>query len=188
MKKLLSTLMALVMALSLAVTAFADNESFTRAEDFTGNGSVTITNATLGETYYLYKVFDATYAVDEEGKTILDENGKAIVAYTIDPDDKFFAPLFGADGTTTNEYFIYDSETGAVVKRANVRDEDIITYLDGVANSAAVQPDDVIKAENPAAGSSVVKQGEQISVIFKEILQPNSVLYIGKSSASSPSW
>ena len=50
-RKLATLLLALVMVLSLATTAFA-------AEN---DGSITISNATVGETYAVYKVFDLTY-------------------------------------------------------------------------------------------------------------------------------
>ena len=53
-KKLASLLLALVMILSLATTAFAAGN----------DGSITISNATVGETYAVYKVFDLTYVGD----------------------------------------------------------------------------------------------------------------------------
>lgn len=51
-KKLASVLLALIMMLSLSVTAFA--------AEGTGTGTITINNATAGNTYKVYKVFDAT--------------------------------------------------------------------------------------------------------------------------------
>ena len=126
MKKFVSVILTFALVLSLGAAVFATNDT----------GSITITNATVGETYYLYKFFDATYATDENGNTKYDANGKAIVAYTIKPNDPFFTDLFGADGKSENAYFTYDSETGVVAKRETVLDSDIITYLDGVANSS----------------------------------------------------
>ncbi len=55
-KKLASLLLALVMIFSLTTTAFAAGN----------DGSITISNATVGETYAVYKVFDLTY----EGKAV----------------------------------------------------------------------------------------------------------------------
>ena len=138
MKKLLFTTLALVLVLSLGAVVFATGAN---------TGSITITNATIGETYYLYKFFDATYAVDEQGNTKYDANGKAIVAYTIKETDTFFDDLFGADGKTVNPYFIYDENTGVVTRRANILDADIISYLDGVANGNDIVPLRTIKAE-----------------------------------------
>lgn len=63
-RKLASLLLALVMVFALAVTAFATEP----ATPTTGNGSITISNAAKGETYTIYKLFDAT--VSEDGKSI----------------------------------------------------------------------------------------------------------------------
>lgn len=53
-KKLASLLLALVMVLGLATTAFAAGN----------DGTITISNATVGKTYDVYKVFDLTYVGD----------------------------------------------------------------------------------------------------------------------------
>ena len=135
MKKVFAIILALALVFSLSITAFATEDT----------GSITITNATVGQVYNLYKIFDATYAVDENGNTKVDANGDAVVSYTIDPASKFFTLLFGADGTETNEYFIYES-TGVVTKRAGVVDTKLYEYLDGLA--ATVTPDASITAES----------------------------------------
>ena len=62
-RKLASLLLALVMVFALAATAFAQEVTGTG-----GNGSITISNAAKGETYTIYKLFDAT--VSEDGKSI----------------------------------------------------------------------------------------------------------------------
>jgi len=61
MKKLVTLLLAMVMIFSLATTAFAQ----TVGTEAAGTGSITISNASKGETYAVYKLFDAT--VDGEG-------------------------------------------------------------------------------------------------------------------------
>ena len=61
-KKLASLLLALVMALSLAVTAFAD-ESTTY--------SITINNSTAGHTYEAYQIFTGDLATNEAGNKVL---------------------------------------------------------------------------------------------------------------------
>ena len=61
-KKLASLLLALVMALSLAVTAFAD-ESATY--------SITINNSTAGHTYEAYQIFTGDLATNEAGDKVL---------------------------------------------------------------------------------------------------------------------
>lgn len=62
-RKLASLLLALVMVFALATTAFAQDVTGTA-----GDGSITISNAAKGETYAIYKLFDAT--VSEDGKSI----------------------------------------------------------------------------------------------------------------------
>lgn len=62
-RKLLGLLLALVMVFSLAVTAFAVNET----------GTITVDNPKEGETYTAYKIFDVTYNED-----------KTAYSYTID--------------------------------------------------------------------------------------------------------
>lgn len=63
-RKLASLLLALVMVFALATTAFATEG----ATPTTGNGSITISNAAKGETYTIYKLFDAT--VNADGSSI----------------------------------------------------------------------------------------------------------------------
>ena len=112
MKKFLSIIMVLAMVLSLGITAFAaENE-----------GSITITNATVDETYALYKIFDASISKDADGNT-------NAVSYSIETDNQFFAALFGADGTTDNTYFVYNVNTGSVTKKEGVNDSELIKYL-----------------------------------------------------------
>ena len=118
MKKFLSILMVLTLVLSLGVTAFAAENT----------GSVTITNATIGNSYSLYKIFDATYSTDASG------NAEA-VSYSITSDNQFFSYMFGADGKTENEYFAYDAVTGAVTRKEGTQNSDIIGYLADMVRS-----------------------------------------------------
>ena len=112
MKKFLSIIMVRAMVLSLSITAFA-------AEN---KGSITITNATIDETYALYKIFDASISKDADGKT------KA-VSYSISTDNQFFTALFGADGTTEQLFFVYNVNTGSVTKKDGVNDAELVKYL-----------------------------------------------------------
>ena len=118
MKKFLSILLVLTMVLSLGITAFADENT----------GSITITNATIGDGYSLYKIFDATYSTDASG------NADA-VSYSITADNQFFAYMFGADGKTENEFFTYDAVTGAVTRKDGTQNSDIIGYLTDMVRS-----------------------------------------------------
>lgn len=59
MKKMMAVLVALVMTLAMGVTAFAQTKDYTGAD---GDGAtITINNPAKGETYTIYKLFDATY-------------------------------------------------------------------------------------------------------------------------------
>lgn len=123
MKKILSLLMVLALFVSLTGTMFATENA---------DGAITITNATIGDDYTLYKIFDATYSVDAANnvdavsysisQTRLDENGNEV------PNEVFVA-MFGADGKQANTYFEYDSATGQVKRKDNTLKEDIISYL-----------------------------------------------------------
>ena len=111
-------MMALVLVLSLCVTAFATENT----------GSITITNATIGDAYSLYHIFDATYNTDANGNV-------DAVSYSISKDNQFFTYMFGADGKAENLYFSYDAVTGAVTRKENTQKGDIITYLTEMVRS-----------------------------------------------------
>ena len=64
-RKLASLLLALVMVFALATTAFAQDVPGTG-----GTGSITISNAAKGETYTIYKLFDATVHVGADVTSI----------------------------------------------------------------------------------------------------------------------
>ena len=131
MKKFISILMVLAMVLALSVPAFA-------AED---DGSISITNATIGETYAVYKIFDVRLGKDFNGVP-------NAVSYHTTSDSQFFEALFGADGTAENAYFEYNENTGSVEKKEKVKDTDLINYLtDLVAKGTYTMGADPITAE-----------------------------------------
>ena len=120
MKRVLALMLAVVLVLSLGITAFAAD-----------NGSITIQNATVGQTYNLYKIFDATYATDiVDGKEVtrVDEDGNPVITYTIDPvNNQFFNAMFGENGTAA-DFFEYHEDTN-VVTRAGGTNEGLFAYL-----------------------------------------------------------
>ena len=129
MKKFLSIVMVLALVLSLSVTAFATENT----------GSITIANATIGETYAVYKIFAASISKDTSGET-------NAVSYSIAADNQFFAALFGADGKTENPFFVYNESTGSVNKREGVNDTELIKYLTELvaAGTYTVEADPVV--------------------------------------------
>lgn len=110
MKKLLSILLVLAVILSIGVTASAA----------TSDGIIKITNATLGQEYTIYKIFDAVPTADGTG-----------FGYKIDPekDAALFKALFGEDGKTENPYFSYISASDSVNKNTTANDSELINYL-----------------------------------------------------------
>ena len=99
-RKALSLLMALAMLVSLfAVTAFAEGDT----------GTITIENTTSGQSYSLYKVFDATFTGDSTG-----------TAYTIQASNPWYtlvkaedSPFLVSDtpvGTTPDTYTVTIAE------------------------------------------------------------------------------
>lgn len=75
-RKLTSLLLALVMVFALAVTAFAQDETVTG-----GTGSITISNAAKGETYTIYKLFDATVSADNTSIAYTGEIPESLKTY-----------------------------------------------------------------------------------------------------------
>ena len=121
MKKLISILMVVAMVLSLSAVAFAAEET----------GSITITNATIDETYTVYKIFDASIKLADDGKA-------EAVSYTIEEDSQFFAPLFG--GAEPNKFFDYNANTGSVTKKEGVNNSELIDYLTKLVEEGSFTP------------------------------------------------
>lgn len=116
MKKFLLILMVLTLVLSLGITAFAAENT----------GSITITNATIGEDYSAYKIFNATF-----------DEGSNTVSYTIDPDSQFYSVLFDKDGNATegNKFFVLNTNTNGVTKPEGVNDSELTAYLQKLINA-----------------------------------------------------
>ena len=116
MKKVLAIIMAMVLVLSLGVTAFAEDTT----------GSITVTNATKDKTYTVYKIFDASY--DE----VVDS-----VSYSIAEDDQFYDVFFDGEGkpTSDNKYFVFNKNTKEVTKAKDVIDSELIKYVTDIINA-----------------------------------------------------
>lgn len=121
MKRIITFMMALALVLSLGIAAFA-----------AGDGSIKITNATIGVNYKLYKIFDATFVAggtDANGNHIVDT-----VAYTLETSSPVYTYMFGtltpdADGNVSNACFNYNVNTGVITKVDTADKDDITAYL-----------------------------------------------------------
>ena len=84
--------MVMSMMVAMSVTSFAQTEHGTSVA--TNKGSITISNATKDKKYGIYKLFDATVALNEDGTAKTGSDGKPIINYTV-PAGK----TLGADNT-----------------------------------------------------------------------------------------
>ena len=163
-RKLASLLLALVMVFALAVTAFAQDVTVTG-----GTGSITISNAAKGETYAIYKLFDATVSAD----------GKSI-AYTGEIPESL-KTYFAADANG------YISATDAAKNGENMSDglkAALKTWAKGTTATAAAESDgSALNFKELAYGYYVVTttQGEQ--VISVDSTMPN-VNIVDKNSST----
>ena len=163
-RKLASLLLALVMVFALATTAFAQDVTVAG-----GTGSITISNAAKGETYTIYKLFDAT--VNADGSSI---------AYT------------GTIPTSLNTYFTADgngyiSATPAAKDGENMS-EGLKTALKAwtaTATAAATAESDgsALNFKELAYGYYVVTTTQGDQVISVDSTMPN-VTIVDKNSST----
>ncbi len=148
-KKLLSLVLVLVLALALAVPGFAAQEIDSGLK---GTGTITITNATLGEDYAIYKVFDATYT------------GVDNASYTIHKDSGWFNTIKGA-----TDYFKLNASAGDpnvyVVSFVEGKSgEEVRDYLASIVkNGTSIKPD----ASTPADSAPEAHDGGATDVEVK---------------------
>ncbi len=144
-KKMSALLLAVILCLGMCLTAFAADSS-----------TITIENSVNQKIYHVYKIFDATYSTDDDGKAA------GAVSYTLAPDsvwvtsgaieeESFQAvftatPVFKAGSTTEVDYY-------AITKAEDAEDEDVISWLKQVI---AVDND----PESPEFGTATVKIGD----------------------------
>ena len=96
--KLASLLLALVMVFALATTAFAQDVSVTG-----GTGSITISNAAKGETYTIYKLFDATVNADGSSIAYTGTIPESLKTYFSADDGYISATAAAKDGANMSE-------------------------------------------------------------------------------------
>lgn len=128
MKKIIALIMALALVMGLAITASAQTINTGAG----GNATITITNASKGETYSVYKVFGATVTGAAEGGSI---------AYTGDVPESL------------SNYFVEDT-AGNISRKDGVTDEAILGALKTWADSATA-----VKSVECTDGSALVFTG-----------------------------
>lgn len=160
MKRIITFMMALALVLSLGIAAFAGET----------NGSITITNTTVDETYSIYKIFDATYNADGD------------VSYSIKTDNQFFDDLFG-DGTAVNDYFNYDAATGVVTKKDGIDNSKMFKYLAAMVKTGTATASEKATAETLdftglATGYYViVRENAQATAVTITTTKPHADVY-----------
>lgn len=112
-KKAFTMLLAVVMVLSLGVTAFAASD-----------GSITITNATVGQTYEVYKLFDATYSGTNVSYTITATGSNTALITALKSDDSVFTLTASA---TNNSVYVVTVKEGQ-------KESDVIAYVKSIAH------------------------------------------------------
>jgi fimbrial isopeptide formation D2 family protein/LPXTG-motif cell wall-anchored protein len=132
-KKLASLLLALVMVLGLATTAFAAGN----------DGSITISNATVGETYAVYKVFDLTYTNDAVAYSYT-KTGDTDALYSALTDES--SPFTLTATTTENDYNVSlkDGKNAADVSKFLTDNKALLTQTGETQTAASSE----VKFEN----------------------------------------
>lgn len=144
MKKFFAVLLAAVMMLAMGVAAFAQDVNSNAG----GNGTITIENASKGETYSVYKLFDASVTGTEDGS----------IAYTGDIPESLVA------------YFTKDS-VGNISLKEGVDQTELVSALTdwsktASATASAESDGSTLKFTNLAYGYYVVTttQGAAVTV------------------------
>lgn len=116
MKKFFALLLAMTMILAMGTTAFAAQYGF---------GSITIENATVGENYKVYRVFDAT--ISEDGA----------IAYTIEKTNSFFS-VVNEDDSPFTLMQIGETDTYSVSVKSGYNDAQVLAWLQNIAGNVGV--------------------------------------------------
>lgn len=135
-KKFVSLLLAVVMTMALGISGFAANTM----DAGTTSGTITIKNASKGETYSIYKIFDAE---------VNPQNTDA-VRYKV-PDGSNF---------TTNDYFEVDAEGYVTVKEAG-------KSADGLSTDAIDYLKKYVEAGNVTATQTKTAEGG--ALVFENV-------------------
>ena len=139
MKRISKFMMALVMIFSMSISAFAAGGA--------GEGSITITNATEGETYSVYKIFDAVYEGDKVAYTL---NNGTLEGYMFGGS----AVDYGADIGEAADFFEFDPTTKVVTLEDGADQTKLFKYLGNLVKDDRVA---VAAAATITAGGDTVE-------------------------------
>lgn len=153
LSKLFALALALIMAMALAVPAFAQDVTPDPVIPGEGTGSITISNATKEETYSIYKVFDATYK--GTGDT-------ALVSYTIEKDSKWHNAI--TTDETLNAIFKFTPAAGSTTKlvvslKEGKAGDDALKALQSYVKTNSIAADASAKANDATVKFSPVPFG-----------------------------
>lgn len=172
--------LAMLLALSISVSAAAyEVEHLPNnilSSDPEEQGKITITNATAGKQYSVYKIFDADIA---DGKTASDSDG---VTYTLEPDSAAFPILFGTGAEPVNPYFNYNpSDKRVSLKSTSTDGVALVKYFQGlIDNHPSAFP--YLRETAETTTSSDGKEINEVELVF-EGLQYGYYLIKGNNDA-----
>ena len=140
-KKAFAIVLALAVVLSMSVApTFAEAQVVHGTDNTANKGSITITNATVDKKYGIYKLFDATVALNQDGTAKLDKNGNPIINYTVpegktlgdntwfeEDDNGNVTAKTGAD-ISTDAFKTWAQEWGIPVKENVVATDSSLTF------------------------------------------------------------
>lgn len=124
---MMALIIAVAMVMAMALPVFAAKT----VNVGTGTGSITLDNGTTGETYQLYKIFDATYS---------GTGASAAVSYTFTKttaNEAFYTALTASDSPFT---LTETATTGvySVVRKATATDDDaLLTWVEAAVKDKA---------------------------------------------------
>lgn len=154
MKKLAGLMLALIMALALTVPAFA-----------AGTGKITVENATPGESYSIYKIFDATY------------NGTN-ASYTITSDSVWYSLVMAQSGE--GKLFTLQQQGTSnvynVIPKQNIKDSDITEWLTSITIPSATDTKTAQKVTGEEVTTVVFENLEFGYYLVKSSLNDGGVL------------
>ena len=122
MKRIVTFMMAIALILSLSVTAFADGGA--------GVGSISISNATVDETYEVYKIFNAIYNADGDVAYTLENSTLENLMFGTGAKEYNIADAGQAENKVKAEtFFNFDATTKAVTLKDGASAANLFKYL-----------------------------------------------------------